>query len=51
MILCFSRFLLLGLVVLGLTGCGHVSFDKYAPEVPIASPPLPPTATLQEGSL
>jgi len=46
-----SLFCLLGLVILFLGGCGHLSFDKYAPEVPIASPPLPPTPTIQEGSL
>jgi flagellar L-ring protein FlgH len=47
----FSHFCLLGLAVLVLAGCGHLSGDKYAPELPIASPPLPPTPTLQEGSL
>lgn len=47
----FSRFWLLALVVLLAAGCGHLAFDKYAPEVPIASQPLPPTPTLQEGSL
>ena len=47
----FSHFWLLGLVVLVLGGCGHLTFDKYAPETPIASQPLPPTPTLQEGSL
>jgi flagellar L-ring protein FlgH len=47
----FSRFWLLGLAVFVLAGCGHLSFDKYAPEVPIASTPLPPTPTVREGSL
>lgn len=47
----FSRFWFLGLVVLALAGCGHLSFDKYAPQVPIASPPLASTPTVQEGSL
>lgn len=49
--LCCFRFWLLGLMAFVLTGCGHISFDKYAPEVPIASTPLSPTPTLQEGSL
>lgn len=47
----FSRFWLLGFVVFVLAGCGHLAFKKYAPEVPIASPPLPPTPTVKEGSL
>jgi len=51
MILGFSRFWLLGLMVLALVGCGHLTGAKYAPEAPIASPPLPPTPTNQEGSL
>jgi flagellar L-ring protein precursor FlgH len=49
--LCYYRVWLPGLVVLALAGCGHLSGAKYAPEVPIASQPLPPTPVLQEGSL
>ncbi len=40
-----------GLMILALTGCGALSFGKYAPEVPIASQPLPPAPPPQEGAL
>jgi flagellar L-ring protein precursor FlgH len=42
---------LISLVVLALAGCGTLSSAKYAPEVPIASPPLPPAPPTQDGSL
>ena len=45
------RVWLLALLVLALAGCGHLSMAKYAPEVPLDSQPLPPTAVVQEGSL
>jgi flagellar L-ring protein FlgH len=47
----FCRFWLPVLLILTLTGCGMVSTAKYAPEVPIASQPLPPAAPPQDGSL
>lgn len=47
----YGRLLLLSLVVLALNGCGTLSTAKYAPEVPIASQPLPPAPSPQEGSL
>ena len=47
----YRRFWLLGLVVLALTGCGTLSRAKYAPEVPIATQPLPPAPPPQDGSL
>ncbi len=40
-----------GVLVLALTGCGTLSMKKYQPEVPIVSPPLPPTPPPQDGSL
>ena len=46
-----SRFWLPGLVILALTGCGTISTAKYAPEVPIATQPLPPAPPPQDGSL
>jgi flagellar L-ring protein precursor FlgH len=42
---------LTSLVVLALAGCGTLSSAKYAPEAPIASPPLPPAPPPQDGSL
>ena len=48
---CSCRVWLPALVVLALAGCGHLSMAPYAPEVPINSQPLPPTAVVQEGSL
>jgi flagellar L-ring protein precursor FlgH len=48
---CSCRFWLPALVALALAGCGHFSMAPYAPEVPITSQPLPPTAVVQEGSL
>jgi flagellar L-ring protein FlgH len=42
---------ILSLVFLVLTGCGMVTMKKYAPQVPIASPPLPPAPAPQDGSL
>ena len=48
----YSRhFWLLGLVALALTGCGTITKAKYAPEVPIATQPLPPALPPQDGSL
>ncbi len=47
----FCRYWLSVLLILTLTGCGMVSTAKYAPEVPIASQPLPPAAPPQDGSL
>lgn len=41
----------LSLVLVVLTGCGMVSMKKYAPEAPIAMPPLPPAPAPQDGSL
>jgi flagellin-like hook-associated protein FlgL len=46
-----GRFFLLSLLILALAGCGTLSTAKYQPEVPIASPPLPPTPPPQDGSL
>jgi flagellar L-ring protein precursor FlgH len=48
---CFHSFLLFSLLVLALAGCGTLNTAKYQPEVPIASPPLPPTPPPQDGSL
>ena len=45
------RFWLPGLMLLALTGCGTLSGAKYAPEVPIATQPLPPAPPAQEGSV
>ena len=42
---------LCGLLVLALSGCGGLSFGKYAPEAPIASQPLPPSPPPQDGAL
>lgn len=47
----YGRFVLACLIGLALTGCGTVSKEKYAPETPIASPPLPPIPPPHEGSL
>jgi flagellar L-ring protein precursor FlgH len=47
----YCRLWLLGFAVLALSGCGMVSRAKYAPEVPIATQPLPPAPPPQEGSL
>jgi flagellar L-ring protein precursor FlgH len=47
----YRRFGLLGLIVLTLIGCGTISRAKYAPEVPIATQPLPPAPPPQDGSL
>jgi len=47
----FCRYWLSVLLILTLSGCGMVSTAKYAPEVPIASQPLPPAAPPQDGSL
>jgi flagellar L-ring protein FlgH len=41
----------LSLAAFILAGCGMVSMKKYAPEVPIATQPLPPAPARQEGSL
>jgi flagellar L-ring protein precursor FlgH len=49
--ICYGRFFLAILAILALAGCGTMSTAKYAPEVPIASQPLPPSAPPQEGSL
>ena len=49
--LCSRHFWLLGLVALALTGCGTITKAKYAPEVPIATQPLPPALPPQDGSL
>lgn len=46
-----SRFWFSGLVLLALAGCGTLSMEKYAPERPIATQPLPPAPPPQEGSL
>ncbi len=43
--------ILFSLLVLILTGCGTMNMAKYQPEVPIASPPLPPSPPPQDGSL
>jgi flagellar L-ring protein precursor FlgH len=45
------RIILFGVLLVALTGCGTLSSAKYQPEVPIASPPLPPTPPPQAGSL
>jgi flagellar L-ring protein FlgH len=45
------RWLVIGLAVMALSGCGMVTRAKYAPEVPIATQPLPPAPPPQEGSL
>jgi flagellar L-ring protein FlgH len=47
----FDSFLLFSLLVLALAGCGTLNTAKYQPEVPIASPPLPPAPPPQDGSL
>jgi|UniRef100_A0A7C3UY55 flagellar L-ring protein precursor FlgH len=47
----YDSLVLAGLLAIALTGCGTVSKAKYAPEAPIASPPLPPAPPPQEGSL
>ena len=47
----YGRFCLLSLMFLALTGCGMATRAKYAPEVPIATQPLPPATPPQEGSL
>ncbi|MGQ9688126.1 MAG: flagellar basal body L-ring protein FlgH [Desulfobaccales bacterium] len=41
----------MGLLALGLTGCGTVSTAKYAPDIPVAAQPLPSWKTPEEGSL
>jgi|UniRef100_A0A7V6A6L2 flagellar L-ring protein precursor FlgH len=46
-----GHIILFGVLLLAVTGCGTLSKAKYHPEVPIASPPLPPTPPPQEGSL
>jgi flagellar L-ring protein precursor FlgH len=40
-----------GLMVLALAGCGGLALGKYAPEVPLATQPLPPAPPPQEGAL
>jgi flagellar L-ring protein precursor FlgH len=45
------RLACLSLAAFILAGCGMVSMKKYAPEVPIATQPLPPAPPPQEGSL
>lgn len=49
--MCSCRFWLVMLMVLALAGCGTMSSNKYAPEVPIVTQPLPPVPPTQEGSL
>jgi flagellar L-ring protein precursor FlgH len=46
-----GHIILFGVLLLGLTGCGTLNMAKYRPELPIASPPLPPTPPPQAGSL
>jgi flagellar L-ring protein precursor FlgH len=46
-----GHLILFGLLVFTLTGCGTMNMAKYQPEVPINSPPLPPTPPPQDGSL
>ncbi len=41
----------LGSLIFVLSGCGMLTMAKYAPEVPIATQPLPPAPPPQEGSL
>lgn len=45
------HFGLLGLFAFALSGCGMATMAKYAPEIPIATQPLPPAPPPQEGSL
>jgi flagellar L-ring protein precursor FlgH len=47
----FVHYGLLGLIAFALSGCGMATMAKYAPEVPIATQPLPPVPPPQEGSL
>ncbi len=45
------RIWLVVLAAVSLTGCGALTSAKYAPEVPVASQPLPTWKTPDEGSL
>jgi flagellar L-ring protein precursor FlgH len=47
----YRHFGFLGLIIFALSGCGMATMAKYAPEVPIATQPLPPAPPPQEGSL